>query len=68
MALTKWQGVCGMREFSEGTALMLCVRARLQSCRKRIESMRALAPEVRFSIIPHAQSLGNGAKKPYLSG
>jgi hypothetical protein len=30
--------------------------------------MRALAPEVRFSVIAHAQSLGNSGKKAYLSG
>jgi hypothetical protein len=29
---------------------------------------KALAPEARFSIIPHAQSLGNGGKKQYLRG
>jgi hypothetical protein len=30
--------------------------------------MRALAPEVRFFIIPPGKLLGNGNKKPYLSG
>jgi hypothetical protein len=34
----------------------------------RIELMRALAPGVRFFVIPRALGRGNGSKKPYLSG
>jgi hypothetical protein len=31
-------------------------------------SRRLFSPWVRFFVIPRAQSLGNGGKKPYLSG
>jgi hypothetical protein len=34
----------------------------------KVSKTRALAPEVRFFMISRATSLGNGSKKPNLSG
>ncbi len=41
--------IYGMREFSGVTGLMLCIRARLQSCRSRSTKTWALAPAL-FSL------------------
>jgi hypothetical protein len=47
---------------------MLCTYGTASAVPYKNRMDEGFSPWVRFFVIPRAQSLGNGGKKPYLSG